>query len=375
MPPLSLLIKPASSSCNLRCKYCFYHSLAEKRSTESFGLMSSDTLELLVKKALKYAEYSCTFAFQGGEPTIIGPDFFKKLIEYEKTYNTGKIQINNAIQTNGMLINDEWAEFFSANNFLVGISLDGPKDIHDANRFDARNKGSFSRVMNAVDLFNKHKVEYNILTVVNSYTARHISKIYTFFKKNGFKYLQFIPCLDPFDENPGNNDFSLTPARYTYFLNTLFDLWHEDINKGEMISIRYFDNLVGMAMGYPPESCGMSGQCVCYYVIEANGGVYPCDFYVIDRWYLGNIKDDGFEELRQKDAALEFINVSKHADPKCLECKWANFCRGGCRRNREPFIDGKPVLNYYCSAYEKFYEHAGSRIVELARRFSSNSRG
>ena len=366
MPPLSLLIKPASSNCNLRCRHCFYHSLAENRQIGSFGIMSLETLELLVKKALEYAEYSCTFAFQGGEPSLAGLDFFKKLIEYQKTYNIKKISINNALQTNGMIINEEWAKFLADNKFLVGISLDGTGDIHDINRLDTRNKGSFIKVMNTIDVFNRYKVEYNILCVVNSFVARHINKIYSFFKKNNFNFLQFIPCLDPLNEKPGGYEYSLTPDRYAYFLKTLFDEWYNDVIKGNMISIRYFDNLVGMVMGYPPEVCGMSGQCQCYFVMEADGSTYPCDFYVIDKWRLGNIKETGFDELKNSGMGQRFVEVSKHVDTKCMECRWFNLCRGGCRRTREPFEDNKPVLNYYCRSYMEFFNYAAERLYRVA---------
>ena len=230
-----MLIKPASGNCNLRCKYCFYHSLTENRSVPSYGMMSLVLLEELVQKSLQYAEMSCTFAFQGGEPTLVGLDFYRKLIEYQNKYNTKNIQIINAIQTNGVVINDSWAEFLAENKFLVGISLDGTRNIHDMNRVDSMNSGSFTRAMNAIELFNKHQVEYNILTVVNAITSRHAVKIYNFFKKQGFKYLQFIPCLDPLNEAPGKHPYSLTPEKYGCFLKTLFDLWYEDIGNCETL--------------------------------------------------------------------------------------------------------------------------------------------
>lgn len=371
MPPVSLLIKPASSNCNLRCKYCFYHSIAENRDTKSYGIMDIDTLEILVEKALEYADMACTFAFQGGEPTLAGLEFFEKLIEFQSKYNKKGVKIHNTIQTNGMVIDDRWAQYLHDNNFLVGLSLDGTKDLHDLNRVDPSNKGTFNTIMKTVDLFNKYKVEYNILFVVNSALARHASKVYNFFKKNDFKYIQFIPCLDPLEEEPGGYPYSLTPDRFTTFLKTLFDAWYDDIKKGDMVSIRYFDNLVGMVMGYPPENCGMSGLCQCQFVVEADGGVYPCDFYVIDRWYLGNLREKGLDEIRESGVAKEFVEVSTYIDPKCRECKWLNICRGGCRRNREPFIDGKPALNYFCPSYMEFFEYATPRLYELARMFST----
>jgi len=374
MLPINLLIKPASGNCNLRCKYCFYHSLADSRNIKSYGMMDTDLLELLVKKSLEYAEGSCTFGFQGGEPTLAGLNFYRKLIEYQEKYNTGKARIYNTLQTNGMLIDDEWAKFLADNNFLVGISLDGPKDIHDMNKTDSRSSGTFSQVIRAIGLFNKYHVDYNILTVVNSITSRHIAKIYNFFKKQGFRYLQFIPCLDPLNEEPGGHEYSLSPDRYAYFLKTLFDLWYDDIKKGNFISIRYFDNLIGMVMGYPPESCGMAGICTCYFVIEADGSAFPCDFYVIDEWKLGNIKNTSFSEMTNTENAIRFVDVSKYVSPECRTCTYFRLCRGGCRRNREPFKDGLPDLNYYCSSYREFFEYAGKRLEELAWLFSLNLR-
>lgn len=366
MPPLSLLIKPVSSSCNLRCKYCFYHSVAENRTTNNYGIMNENLLEVIVKKALEYADHICTFAFQGGEPTLSGLDFYKKLIELEKKYNVKKVRIKNAIQINGIAIDEKWAGFLADHDFLVGISMDGPKYIHDYNRIDLKNDGSFNRVMNTVTLFNKYKVEYNILSVVTGNMARHIEKVYNFLKKNDFRYLQFIPCLDPINERRGVSEYSLSPERYALFLKYLFDLWYEDVMKGEMISIRYFENLVGMFMGYRPEACGMMGECQCQFVIEADGGVYPCDFYVFDEWLLGNIKNTGFEELGSSDNSIRFISVSKHSDTACKECKWSYLCRGGCRRDRETHVENSLGLNYYCSAYKEFFEYASDRLRNVA---------
>ncbi|HHU48901.1 MAG TPA: SPASM domain-containing protein, partial [Clostridiales bacterium] len=272
----------------------------------------------------------------------------------------------------GMIIDDKWAEFLKNNNFLVGLSLDGTKEIHDSGRVDYSGKGTFNSVMKTVDLLDNYNVEYNILTVVNSMVARLIKKIYNFYKKSGFKYIQFIPCLDPLSEKPGGYSHSLSPDRFAYFLKTLFDAWYKDIKSGIRISIRYFDNLISMLMGYTPEKCGMTGVCSIQYVVESNGGVYPCDFYVIDRWYLGNLRDKSFAEIGYSETAKEFVNVSRHIDPKCKECKWLNLCRGGCRRHREPFIADMPGLNYFCPSYMEFLEYASPRLIELARLFTIN---
>lgn len=367
---LSLLIKPASSNCNLRCGYCFYNDIADKRTTSTFGMMTEQTLEKLVIKAMEAAGESCTFAFQGGEPTIIGLGYYRQLVELAGRYNIKKIKVNYTLQTNGLLINEEWADFLYKNKFLIGLSLDGPRNIHDAMRLDPSGKGTFNRVMDTVALFNKHKVEYNILCVVNVWVARHVNQVYSFYKKNHFKYLQFIPCLDPLGENPGGYAYSLSPERFTHFLKTLFDEWYRDFINGSKVSIRYFDNLIGMLLGYPPESCGMSGICTAYLVIEADGGVYPCDYYVLDNWYLGNINTLNFAEIHNNNVAKHFVQVSEHVSPECRSCKWYGLCRGGCRRNREPFENGKPALNYYCKSYREFFEYAVERLIYIVKTIS-----
>ena len=367
MPNISMLIKPASSNCDLRCKYCFYHSIAENRIIQSYGIMSIDTLECIVKKALDYSDNMCTFAFQGGEPTIAGIDFYKKLIEFVKLYNKKNVTVNFSLQTNGILINDEWARFLAENNFLVGVSLDGPKDIHNAHRIDTNNNGTFNKVMKAIELFNKFKVQYNIVYVVTALSARYANKIYNLFKKNNFRYIQFIPCLDPINEKRGKHPYSLKPLDFEKFLRLTFDLWYEDFIKGDYVSVRYFDNLVGIIQGHAPEACGMSGRCQVQCVIEADGGVYPCDFYAIDKWNMGNINDREIEDILSCETAKDFVKVSLPVAQECKECNWVSICRGGCRRERENFQEEVIDLNYYCTAYREFFNYAYTRLENVAK--------
>ncbi|SHH60829.1 anaerobic sulfatase maturase [Clostridium grantii] len=368
--PMSFLVKPASSLCNLRCKYCFYHSLSENREKSSYGIMTYDTLENLIIKAMNHEPSSILFAFQGGEPTLAGLDFYLHLIELVKKHNLNNIPISYALQTNGMLIDENWAKFLNENNFLVGVSLDGYKEIHDLNRVDSLNKGSFNKIMKSIDLLTKYEVDYNILVVVNAITARHADKIYKFFKKNNFKYLQFIPCLDPLGEIQGQHNFSLTPQAYGKFLTSLFDNWYKDVINNDFVSIRYFDNIVGMLLGQPPESCDMKGICSCQMVVESDGSVYPCDFYVIDEWKLGNLNENTIVDIQSNPLGNKFVNISTHVDDKCKQCKWLRLCRGGCRRNKEPFKENTPGLNYFCESYEMFYEHSIDKLMELARKLS-----
>lgn len=364
---LSLLIKPASSMCNLQCKYCFYRDVALNREQESFGMMKEDVLETIVKKAFEYADTHITFAFQGGEPMLRGLVFFKTFVALVSKYNINHIKTTFAIQTNGILITDDWAKLFNENNFLVGLSMDGYSDINDLNRIDANGKGTFKHIRQAARTMDKYDVEYNILCVVTKLIAKHGVKVYNFFKSNGFKYIQFIPCLDDFGQENGKLSFSLTPKDYGNFLISVFDLWYKDILTQQYISIRMFDNLVSMLKGYPPESCDMQGQCSKGTVIEADGGLYPCDFYVVDKWRIGNILDESFEELIHKDRMNEFVDTSKNIAPKCKACKFFSLCRGGCRRHKEHCEEGKPLDNIFCESYKMFYASALNRLIHVSK--------
>ena len=366
MPPINLLIKPVSGSCNMRCCYCFYTDEMANREQACYGRMSMETLEAVVCRAMEFAEGSLTFAFQGGEPTLIGLDFYRSLVELCARYNTKRLHIAYALQTNGLLLDEEWAVFLAQNHVLVGLSLDGPAELHDRTRTDAAGKGTHARVMAAARLLKKHGVDFNILTVVNGTVARSGRKMWSFFAKNGFDWLQCIPCLDPLDASPA--PWSLTADRYAEFLKTTFDCWYADITAGRQVSERTFDNWVGMLAGRPPESCGMSGVCSHQFVLEADGSVYPCDFYVLDGLRLGNLVTDSFEDIERKREELGFVQASRYVHEDCRACEWALLCRGGCRRHREPFVEGRPGLNRFCEAYKQFFPYAIGRMQQLAAR-------
>lgn len=367
MPAMNLLIKPSSGNCNMRCRYCFYHDIQENRDVYSFGFMSEETLELLIRRAFEYAEGECTFGFQGGEPTLSGLKFFRKVVELQKKYNVKGIRVSNAIQTNGLLIDEEWADFLHENHFLVGLSLDGHKDLHDQFRPDAARKGTYSRVLKTAQLLTAKKVDFNILTVVTGYTASNINKIYNFFRRSNLLYQQYIPCLDPLGASRGQEQWSLTPEKYAKFLKTLFDLWYQDLQAGRFIYIRYFENLVGMLLGCAPESCGLSGRCVIQNVVESDGSVYPCDFYALDEMRLGNVHEMSFAKMAEGDAAKKFLAAPSYVSEECRSCRWYPICRGGCRRDREPVVDNVPALNYFCPAYKEFFAYAVPRLEEVAR--------
>ena len=387
--------------------------------------MSEGTLEALTREAMRYAEGQVTFAWQGGEPTLAGLDFFRRAVELQRIYARPGLAVENTIQTNGMLVDDEWAAFFKENGFLVGLSLDGGRRVNDAARVDRRGVGTFGRVMGAVDTLRRHGVDFNVLTVVTARSAERPADVYRFLTKQGFGWLQFIPCMD--DSALGGSPWAVEPRAYGEFLAGVFDLWYEDFCRGSAPDVRMFSNLAQMAAGFAPEECGMCGRCTTYFAVESDGSVYPCDFYTTDAWLLGNVNDvsfgdgfvfthspddaardagrstrqcvktnpsphdtsdtSGFQRLFDSPRSRAFMAASVQKPPKCLLCPWYRLCRGGCRRWRDfarvPGTGAAAVagdggfrgeeapaglgLNYLCEGYEVFFEHCADRIARLGQ--------
>lgn len=363
MPNLNVLIKPSSGMCNMRCKYCFYYDETQNREIASYGFMSEETLEQVIKKTLEYSDTACTIAYQGGEPTLRGLDFFRKSMEFQEKHNIKKIAISNAIQTNGYNLDEEWAKFLKEHHFLVGISLDGIKYTHDSFRVDSKNEGTFDRVFQSIELLRKYEVDFNILTVVNALTAKKITQIYKFYREQGFDFLQFIPCLNPLGKEQERFPHTLTPKAYSQFLRTLFDLWYNDLVGGHLVHIQQFEEYVRMLLLMQPDVCGMSGICSCQNVIEADGEVYPCDFYVLDEYRLGNLNEVSFADIDAKRKEIRFVEQSVEPHKDCKVCKYAPICRGGCRRHRVP-------KNCFCTAYYEFFDYALGRLEKVAGWYS-----
>lgn len=371
MPPLQLLIKPASGNCNMRCEYCFYMDEMENRRQKSYGFMSVETLEILVKKALEYADGSCAFAFQGGEPTLVGLEFYQELIRLQERYNTKKISIENAIQTNGYYMDEKWAEFLAENHFLVGLSIDGVCATHNAYRKNPKGEETFERVMNTAELLKRYKVDFNILTVVHNRTVSKVSRIYQFYKKNGFNYQQYIACLDPLGAEE-KSKYSLSPEAYGQFLIDLFDLWYLDLQKGEQPYIRQFENYITILMGMEPEACDMKGMCSLQQVVEADGSVYPCDFFVLDDYKTGNILTDDFEQIFEKGMEIGFVQKSVPADEECRKCRYFPVCRGGCGRHRMDESGNRTGRNRFCRSYQMLFDAALPRMLDIADKIRRN---
>ena len=358
MQNLTILIKPASSLCNMQCDYCFYHDVASSRKVCSYGIMNDSTLDALTRRAFAFADGSVSFVFQGGEPMLAGIDFFKRAIACQKKYNSRKIAVYNTIQTNATLIDEEFAAFFKANGFLVGVSLDGDEAINDAYRRFPDGSGSFERILHGIEILKKHGVDFNVLSVISKRSARSQEAVYSSLRQYGF--LQFIPLIDGFDGKKA--DFSLNSEDYGRFLVDTFELYYRDIMRGEYVSVRDFDSYVNMLRGLPPSSCAMQGRCGGYFTVEADGGVYPCDFYVTDEYKIGNILESSFFSLAKSEKLKRFIESSVCTEEKCRSCRWFSLCRGGCRRHREPF----PSVTKFCEAYTYFFEKCYDKIRKIA---------
>ncbi len=347
MPPLSIMIKPASSICNLDCKYCFYHDVIKARCEENLGIMSCKTAEKLIKSALSFADgCSVAFAFQGGEPLIAGIQFFENFCKTAEKYNTKNSEIFYSIQTNGILIDEKWAKFFTEHKFLVGLSLDGDRE---ANKFrvDSSGQSKFFKTLKSAEILKNSGTEFNILSVLTGVSAKRIDEIYTYLKSKGFRYLQFIPCLRPFGSQD-EDEMYMTDEDYEYFLIHAFNRYVKDFVRGEYVSIRQFDNLVRLYLGDKAEQCGMCGHCTYQFVAEGNGNIYPCDFYCTDEWLLGNINEKDLEIMANSEKHRRFINSSLNVPEKCKKCKFYPLCRaGGCKRSRED--------RDYCESYKAFF--------------------
>ena len=348
MPPLSIMVKPASSLCNLRCRYCFYHDVSAHRALPSFGRMTGETAEMLIRKALDFANgESVAFTFQGGEPLLAGLAFFRRFVQTVKAFNQKNSPIFFGLQTNGTLLTDAWADFFRENDFLIGLSLDGDRPM---NRFrvDANGKNTYGKIMDAAGILQAHKVRFNILTVLTGACADNIDTVWNSFVQKGFRYLQFIPCLRPFGDK-SESALYMTERQYARFLIHGFNAYVREYVRGNYISVRYFDNLVRLYLGDPPEQCGMCGHCMHQFVAEGNGNIYPCDFYCTDTWLLGNIRETDFDTLAHSERATAFLRESLAVPDACKACKYYALCRsGGCKRMRQD--------RNYCAAYKAFFD-------------------
>lgn len=368
--PLYVMLKPAGSLCNLRCKYCYY---LEKNAlyTEQKNHVISD--EMLDKFIREYIEAQTSpdvlFCWHGGETLMRPISFYRRAIELQRKYARGR-RIDNTIQTNATMLTDEWCEFFRENNFLVGVSIDGPQEFHDEYRRTATGKPTFHKVMQGIRLLNKHNVDWNALAVVNDFNADYPLEFYNFFKEIGCHYIQFTPIVERrIERNDGLSlapgmeeggelvDFSVTPEQWGKFLCTIFDEWvRHDVGT---YFIQIFDATLANWVGVQPGLCSLAKECGHAGVMEFNGDVYSCDHFVYPEHLLGNINEKTITEMMYGEKQRKFAKLKHELLPQqCRECPVEFACHGECPKNRFTRDKyGNPGLNYLCKGYRQFFEH------------------
>lgn len=360
-----IMAKPSGAACNMACRYCFY---LEKSGLYPDGpaRMDDEVLESYIRQTLEGQQVpSATIAWQGGEPTLMGLDFFKKSIAIEEKYARPGMVIEHTIQTNGTLLDDDWCRFFHEKNFLVGLSLDGPRAMHDANRVDRDGQPTFDRVMNAAHLLQKHDVEFNILATINAANEDHPLEVYRFFRDElGARYLQFIPIVER-DPDGTINERSVKPKPFGRFLIDIFDEWiRRDVGKMFVINI---DGPLANWLG-SPSACIFQPTCGRGMALERNGDLYSCDHFVTREDFLGNILETPLVELVSSEKQRRFGHRKWDSLPRyCRECQFLFVCNGECPKNR--FLetpDGEPGLNYLCEGYKAFFSHVDRPMKMMA---------
>ena len=404
MHSLSVMLKPASGQCNMHCDYCFYCDEMEQRAQASYGFMSEETLQNVIRKTMLNADREISFSYQGGEPTLAGLAFFEKAVELQRKYNRKGIRVHNALQTNGYALNEKWCQFFVRHQFLIGLSIDGVQETHDVYRhrklahdgllkekivsgkseekiqikndvtqvqknapnLKMNRSGTYEHALHAADLLKRYGVDFNILTVVNRQTAARIEDIYEDYRRRGWNYQQYIICLPPMGQALSDSAYVLSAGEYGDFLIRLFHLWYRDWKKNRQPYIRQFENWIGMLAGYPPEACDQHGTCGIQYVVEADGSVYPCDFYMLDEYRLGNLNENRVAQLDEARVQIKFVERSFALDPSCRECRYYFLCRGGCQRCRKAVSGQRVYRNMWCESYRMFFDACLKEMQEVA---------
>ena len=356
----SLMIKPASSSCNLRCSYCFYLGKC-KMFGDSVPRMNDNTLATITRKYMALHQPQPSFCWQGGEPTLMGVDFFRRAVELQRQYAAPGQVATNALQTNGTLLDDSWGEFLAANRFLVGVSVDGPAEIHDVNRVDVNGNGTHAEVMRGMAILQKHHVEFNVLTLVSATNQDHPVGIYRYLKSLGINYHQYIECVE-FDSEGRLRPYAVDPVKWGKFLCAVFDEWYPaDTRK---VSVRLFDTILAKLVDRVATCCQAGTDCRQYFVVEHNGDVFPCDFFVRPELKLGNICSSDFPELSRTSIYHDFGARKQTWNSRCDQCEYLPLCVGDCPKNR-PGSDFSS-LSALCEGWRLFYAHTMTRFQRLA---------
>lgn len=362
MKHIQLLIKPASSLCNLRCSYCFYADISSLRQVRSFGRMKPEVTTKLIDHVFQDLEDGdhLTIGFQGGEPTLAGLKYFQNFVKQVKA-QPKQVTVDYAIQTNGLLLDEAWCQFLKTEAFLVGLSIDGGAEFHDRHRPDGARRGTYQRVLATKKRLDDFEIPYNVLCVLTEEMTTEAEKIWSFILQEQIKYIQFIPCLAELGEE--ENAFAVTPRGFAQFYRQLFDLWQKALRKGHYVSIKLFDDIANLLVNGVMGACGMLGRCQMQYVIEANGNVYPCDFYVLDELCVGNITQQTLRELFEQPLTQQFICDQPHYGT-CDTCEFFKMCRGGCKRMKEACYVTSDTDDF--CGYREVLQEVAAPLVALA---------
>jgi uncharacterized protein len=369
--PFTLLIKPAGADCNLRCAYCFYLPKGALYPGRRRHRMSPDVLEAMIAGYLATPQPVYGFCWQGGEPALMGLEFYRQVTELQKRYGRPGSLVANALQTNVTLIDEPLAEHLARYRFLVGCSLDGPATLHDRYRHSAAGGPSHAETMKGIATLRRHGVALNALVLVSQANVGSAREVYRYLKQEGFHHHQYIPCVE-FDEHGRPLPFAISPEQWGEFLCTLFDEWSaEDV---PVVSVRLFDALVGKLLDGRDRICTLGRDCRQYFVVEHNGDVYPCDFFVEHAWRLGNLRQTTWQQLVAAAEYREFGGLKRRWDPQCRECPQLDLCGGGCLKHR--MYAGRPPENrsWLCAGWKTFLAHARPRLSELAWQIRQHHR-
>ncbi len=366
--PFSLLIKPISGKCNLACTYCFYSAMSDFLSeTTDNPNMTEYTASILTASYLDTYQKEYIFAWQGGEPTLMGLDFYRYIIQLQMRYGKCGDTIANAIQTNGALLTKEWAKFLSQYNFLVGISLDGPPKIHNQYRKYKNGYGTCADVMRAISLLKTYNISFNSLTLISAANVRKAKTVFDFLCNEGIHYQQYIPCVE-ISQNGYPMPFSIEPEDWGVFLCEIFDEWIK-FGVGK-VSIRLFDSLINYYVSGYHQQCTNTKLCNQYFVVEYNGDVFPCDFFVTKELKVGNVFSDSWQEMTNSTVYREFSIRKSALSRDCALCSYIDFCGGDCPKYRCINTSMNSNLSRLCNGWKIFYEHALPQISKISEAFS-----
>jgi uncharacterized protein len=362
----SVLVKPAGPDCNMACAYCFYREKEAMFPGAPNHRMSEEILDETIRQVMSQPVSSVSIGWQGGEPTLMGLPFFQKAVDLQIKYGQGK-SVGNGLQTNGRAIDDAWTSFLGKYQFLVGLSLDGPEHVHDRYRRLAGGQATWSKTVEAAKRLLDAGVAVNALVVVNDYSVRFPNEIYEFHKRLGLVHMQFIPCVEPDPADASRAaQFSASAEAFGDFLIRIFDLWRADFKGGAPTTfIRWFDSLFYRYVDKEPPECDLLRECGPYLVIEHNGDVYACDFFVEPDWKLGNVLTGKLSHMLNSARQTYFGRLKADLPAACRACEWLWLCRGGCTKDRlrDPRDAG---LNHFCRGFRMFFAHADPPFRALA---------